>query len=744
MATINEMRQVATQIENETQVGGNTASRVGGLFNDIVDELERRSTEIDGNETVIKTRRNTSTGFASENPILADGELGFETDRKRYKMGDGVTAWNNLPYRSEELDETPTPNSTRGVESGGVYDFFTDTGVIVNENIPVYSTTSAYRLRSNGTAAPNSAYVLKKYAVTPDDELILNLSKDDSYSDSAVFQFQSAASVPASGTNANLVGTPYTSAFNGAVSVPSGARYLIVSQGVGNTTNLVQHKINQIEPIKQQVEKLSNRTVLLRNNSKDYGIYIDGNSIKMTTYGFAIIINNNIYYIAPQDNSTIYTFTKNANNCYLVIDTSQLGNAGARTEPTCMSVIGLNAYDETKHVIVAVYFTTYWQFFGSFEYFNQNPIQPVCNVAFGGLKIVGTKVVVSPNGYAVKRNGTTYYIAPTDLETITEFTNVVDGVARDSCALVLNMSSLTGGVRTNPSSCMYVRNYSASDRSATNEFIVALWYKGLWKFVNEFSYFEDLFVDKPPFNPQAFGYNIGAHRGTTTYPTNTKESIQDACEKGFKYIECDIRMTSDDVPILMHNATVDFMTNGSGTVSEMTWAQISQLYVDAWDETGQPYSGNDIHVARLVDVLPIIKQYNAILELDLAGRDIDIYQKCYEICEKFGVLNNIVATTFNPTTVYSTGLTNWGVSVAFSGTVTLAALQSLDYDLLKKYPYANISINKEYVTNAMCEYVHQQNVKVKTWTITQDAEIPTYLNMGVDVILGNFEQNPNV
>lgn len=41
------MRQVATQIENETQVGGNTASRVGGLFNDIVDHLDVAETDID-------------------------------------------------------------------------------------------------------------------------------------------------------------------------------------------------------------------------------------------------------------------------------------------------------------------------------------------------------------------------------------------------------------------------------------------------------------------------------------------------------------------------------------------------------------------------------------------------------------------------------------------------------------------------------------------------------------------------
>lgn len=116
------MRQVATQIENETQVGGNTASRVGGLFNDVVDKLGDQETTINGNVTTIKMKRNTAAGFTASNPVLADGELGFETDRRRYKMGDGVTAWNSLAYRSEELDATPTPNSTNGVESGGVFD----------------------------------------------------------------------------------------------------------------------------------------------------------------------------------------------------------------------------------------------------------------------------------------------------------------------------------------------------------------------------------------------------------------------------------------------------------------------------------------------------------------------------------------------------------------------------------------------------------------------------------------------
>jgi microcystin-dependent protein len=45
----------------------------------------------------IQFRRGTSTQWSSANPILAEGELGFESDTKVIKFGDGVTAWNTLP-----------------------------------------------------------------------------------------------------------------------------------------------------------------------------------------------------------------------------------------------------------------------------------------------------------------------------------------------------------------------------------------------------------------------------------------------------------------------------------------------------------------------------------------------------------------------------------------------------------------------------------------------------------------------
>lgn len=46
----------------------------------------------------IRLRRGTASGWASTNPILATGELGYESDTGKAKVGDGSTAWNSLGY----------------------------------------------------------------------------------------------------------------------------------------------------------------------------------------------------------------------------------------------------------------------------------------------------------------------------------------------------------------------------------------------------------------------------------------------------------------------------------------------------------------------------------------------------------------------------------------------------------------------------------------------------------------------
>ena len=49
-------------------------------------------------KTTFQLRRGLSDVWARNNPILAYGEPGFEKDTYRLKIGDGVTAWNDLGY----------------------------------------------------------------------------------------------------------------------------------------------------------------------------------------------------------------------------------------------------------------------------------------------------------------------------------------------------------------------------------------------------------------------------------------------------------------------------------------------------------------------------------------------------------------------------------------------------------------------------------------------------------------------
>ena len=51
--------------------------------------------------TTFKLKRGLSARWTELNPILEQGEPGFVLDENRFKIGDGVTPWNDLPYMGE-------------------------------------------------------------------------------------------------------------------------------------------------------------------------------------------------------------------------------------------------------------------------------------------------------------------------------------------------------------------------------------------------------------------------------------------------------------------------------------------------------------------------------------------------------------------------------------------------------------------------------------------------------------------
>ena len=48
--------------------------------------------------TRIQLRRDTAANWATNNPILAEGEIGIELLSNKIKIGDGITSWNLLNY----------------------------------------------------------------------------------------------------------------------------------------------------------------------------------------------------------------------------------------------------------------------------------------------------------------------------------------------------------------------------------------------------------------------------------------------------------------------------------------------------------------------------------------------------------------------------------------------------------------------------------------------------------------------
>lgn len=55
----------------------------------------------------LSIRRGLKDAWEEENTILLDGELAWESDTRRLKVGDGVTAWSDLPYYTVGDSEAP-------------------------------------------------------------------------------------------------------------------------------------------------------------------------------------------------------------------------------------------------------------------------------------------------------------------------------------------------------------------------------------------------------------------------------------------------------------------------------------------------------------------------------------------------------------------------------------------------------------------------------------------------------------
>src|SRR5215213_901611 len=76
---------------------------------------------------------------------------------------------------------------------------------------------------------------------------------------------------------------------------------------------------------------------------------------------------------------------------------------------------------------------------------------------------------------------------------------------------------------------------------------------------------------------------IVGHRGAMGYaPENTLASFERAVALGVDAVECDVHLSADGVPVVIHDHTLDRTTDGHGLVADHTLAQLKALDAGAW------------------------------------------------------------------------------------------------------------------------------------------------------------------
>lgn len=114
---------------------------------------------------------------------------------------------------------------------------------------------------------------------------------------------------------------------------------------------------------------------------------------------------------------------------------------------------------------------------------------------------------------------------------------------------------------------------------------------------------------------------IAAHRGLisgdSSYPENTVESLRAAILMGAEIVEYDVRLSSDGTFWLMHDATVDRTTNGTGAISGLSDATLAGLAIDAGFGYDAGRHGTSLDVPRLIDVLDALQPYDALHHIQL-------------------------------------------------------------------------------------------------------------------------------
>ena len=140
---------------------------------------------------------------------------------------------------------------------------------------------------------------------------------------------------------------------------------------------------------------------------------------------------------------------------------------------------------------------------------------------------------------------------------------------------------------------------------------------------------------RPPLPLPVHKIIVIAHRGDhVDVPENTLAAYEKAIQHGADFTEIDLRTTKDGELVIMHDATVDRMTNGKGKIKDLTYREIKELKVTDKNKPGS----NQYSIPSFREVLDVCKDKIGIY-LDFKDAD---PAKVYPLIKQAGMQTKMV------------------------------------------------------------------------------------------------------
>ncbi|MEE6264814.1 glycerophosphodiester phosphodiesterase family protein [Streptomyces diastatochromogenes] len=220
--------------------------------------------------------------------------------------------------------------------------------------------------------------------------------------------------------------------------------------------------------------------------------------------------------------------------------------------------------------------------------------------------------------------------------------------------------------------------------------------------------------------------SVVGHRGAPKLaPENTLASLQKAIDRGADWIETDVQFTKDGQPVIMHDATVDRMTNGKGRIDQLSAEEIARLTVKGGGR-----------VPTLEEVLTLLKGRSTRLLLEIKGTQTPAsVDHALRLVSEAGLTRRTMAQSFDEDVVRHAGASRYRTKIAL-------LRDNLDADPVataRKFSLSAYAVSFKglSVSPAAVDRLQSAGIEVFVWTVDRDSDWRAATTWGVDGIITN-------